>query len=94
MNEADLLEMGNELKKKYEELQNEKKKFEEKCNSIKRNLMLMYIFSRELDELISDEPSFPMIIKYMVERMRGVASQMLLPDMEDEQQINFEIFLF
>ena len=28
------------------------------------------------------------------ERMRGVASQMLLPDMEDEQQINFEIFLF
>ena len=94
MNEADLLDMSNELKKKYEEFEKEKKQFELKCNNMKRHLMLLYVFSKEIDEMISDENSFPQIIKYMIERMRGVSSQLLLPDRDDEfQSLNFEFFL-
>ena len=43
--------------------------------------------------MISDENSFPQIIKYMIERMRGVSSQLILPDRDDEfQSLNFEFF--
>lgn len=95
MNEGDILEMSNELKKKYEALEAEKKRFELKCNNMKRHLMLLYVFSKEIDEMIEDESSFPVIIKYMIERMRGITSQMILPDRDDEfQRVNFEFFLF
>ena len=94
MNESELLEMGMNLKSKYENLMKEKKDFENKCNAMKRSLMLIYIFSRELDEIVEEESTYPLIVKYMIERIRGTASQMILPDMEDEEQFNFDMFLF
>tara|TARA_R100000664_G_C2701914_1_gene101933 strand:- start:44 stop:328 length:285 start_codon:yes stop_codon:yes gene_type:complete len=93
MNEGELIEMGLELKKKFQDLEKEKKKFEEKCNALKRNLILLYVFSRELDMMIEDENTFPTIMRYMIERMRGMTSQMLIPDMNDDMQVNFEFFL-
>ncbi len=85
MDEAELLDMGRRLMEKYEEVELEKKKMIIKMSLLQKKLAMIYTFGRELDMLIEDDSNYPIIIKYMVERIRGIASQLLFEDPNDEE---------
>jgi len=85
MNEAEIVDMGRRLMEKYEEVELEKKKMIIKMSLLQKKLAMIYTFGRELDMLIENDSNYPIIIKYMVERIRGIASQLLFEDPNDEE---------
>ncbi len=85
MDEAELLDMGRRLMEKYEEVELEKKKMIMKMSLLQKKLAMIYTYGRELDMLIESDSTYPIVIKYMVERIRGITSQLLFADPTDEE---------
>jgi nitrate/nitrite-specific signal transduction histidine kinase len=96
MNENELLEMGRNLAEKYKQLENDVEKFDTRVNTLQRYMVMLYTYSRELDMLIGSDPNYPIIIKFMIERLRGITSQLLFkearaPELDDEDDVNMFI---
>jgi len=88
MNEAEILDMGRTLMEKYEEVEREKKKMIMKMSLLQKKLAMIYTYGRELDMLIESDSNYPIVIKYMIERIRGISSQLLFEDpLDDEPDI-------
>ncbi len=94
MNEGELLEMGRNLIQKNEELDLKEKNNLLKWSKIHKELMTIYAFAKELDMLTENQPGFPMILKYLIERIRGVSSTLCFPEPSDVEILNvtFELF--
>ncbi len=91
MDEGEILEMGRKLIEKHMELENEKKTMDLKIAQIQKKLCMIYTFGRELDMLIEEDSNFPLVIKYMVERIRGITSSMLFYDPDDDNTITINL---
>ena len=83
MDEGEILEMGRRLMQKHEELEKEQKKWSRKVASLQKNLAMLYTFGRELDMMLEDDNSIPPVMKYLVERIRGLSSALLFEDVDD-----------
>ena len=82
MNEGEILEMGAKLIERDKQLDLKEKIMNAKFNSIMKSICQLYAFSRELDELIGG--SSPAVVKHLIERCRGLCSEILFSDDDDE----------
>lgn len=82
MNEGEILEMGRKLIERDAQLDLKEKIMNKKFNSIFRTICMVYSFSRELDEIIGDDA--PPIVKHLIERCRGLCSDILFSEEDDE----------
>ncbi len=82
MNEGEILEMGRKLIERDKQLDLKEKIMNQKFNNIFRTICLVYAFSRELDEIIGEES--PPIVKHLIERCRGLCSDLLFSEDDDE----------
>ena len=90
MNENEIVDMGKRLKEKFEALEKKEKEFYHKVAITQKYLAVLYTYGRELDMLTGVNPEFPLIIKYMVERIRGITSALLFYDPEDvDEELSF-----
>lgn len=92
MDENDLLEMGRTLTEKYKKLEMEKKIFEDRMINFQKYMAILYTYSRELDMLVGSDNTFPLVIKFMIERLRGITSHILFRDTDEEAE-DFNLFL-
>jgi len=95
MDEGELIEMGRDLIKKNEDLELKEKNNLLKWSKIQKELMTIYAFSKDLDMLTENQPGFPMVLKYLIERIRGVSSVLCFPEKVDNSptfDITIEIF--
>jgi len=94
MDEGDLLEMGKTLTEKFKKFEIEKKNFENRVAAFQRYMVILYTYSRELDMLVGSDPGYPLIIKFMIERLRGITSQLLFQQSQnDEDDEGFQMYL-
>ena len=93
MDENDLLEMGRTLTNSYKKFEIEKQIFEDRMTHFQKNMAIIYAYSRELDMLVEEDNSFPTVIKFMIERLRGISSQILFKDSKNEEDVDFSLFL-
>lgn len=84
MDEAEILDMGRRLLEEHAKIEKKEKDLDYKIAQLQKKLALIYTFGRELDMLIDSESSYPIVIKYMVERLRGITSTLLFRDPFDE----------
>lgn len=92
MDEAELLEMGRRLMEKYAEVEKREMEMKKKISLLQKRLAMLYTFGRELDMLIESDSTYPLIVKYMIERIRGISSQLLFEDPYDELQPEVAVF--
>lgn len=92
MDENDLLEMGRTLAEKYKQFEQDKKNFEGRIASFQRYMVIIYTYARELDMLIDGDSNYPLIIRFMIERIRGLTSQILFKESQTVEE-TFEMFL-
>lgn len=85
MDEGEILEMGRRLMQKHEELEKEQKRWARKVASLQKTLAMLYTFGRELDMMLEDDNSIPPVMKYLVERIRGLSSSLLFEDVDDPE---------
>lgn len=94
MDEGDLLEMGKTLTEKFKKFEEEKKIFENRVAAFQRYMVILYTYSRELDMLVGSDPGYPLIIKFMIERLRGITSQLLFQQSQNnEDDEGFQMYL-
>jgi len=87
MDEGEILDMGRRLMDKHAELENEKKIWARKVSRLQKNLAMLYTFGRELDMMLEDDPSIPPVMKYLIERIRGLSSSLLFEDVDEPAEI-------
>ena len=87
MDEGEILDMGRRLMEKHQELEDEKKKWSRKVTQLQKTLAMLYTFGRELDMMLEDDNSIPPVMKYLVERIRGISSSLLFEDMDEPAEI-------
>ena len=80
MDENDLLEMGRTLTEKYKKFEMEKKIFEDRMINFQKYM------------LVGSDNTFPLVIKFMIERLRGITSHILFRDTDEEAE-DFNLFL-
>tara|TARA_R100000654_G_scaffold25061_1_gene48313 strand:- start:1164 stop:1442 length:279 start_codon:yes stop_codon:yes gene_type:complete len=87
MDEGEILDMGRRLMAKHEELEKERKVWSRRVAGLQKNLAMLYTFGRELDMMLEDDNSIPPVMKYLVERIRGLSSALLFEDVDDPAEI-------
>jgi len=85
MDEGEILEMGRRLMLKHEQLEKEQKSWLKKVSALQKNLAMLYTFGRELDMMLEDDNTIPPVMKYLVERIRGLSSALLFEDVDDPE---------
>jgi len=86
--------MGKTLTEKFKKFEIEKKNFENRVAAFQRYMVILYTYSRELDMLVGSDPGYPLIIKFMIERLRGITSQLLFQQSQnDEDDEGFQMYL-
>jgi|TARA_R110002012_G_scaffold64681_2_gene169920 hypothetical protein len=95
MDENDLLEMGRTLTEKFKKFEEERKLHEARVAAFQRYMVMLYTYSRELDMLVGSDPGYPLIIKFMIERLRGITSQLLFKESRspDDDDDTFDMYL-
>jgi len=92
MDEGEILDMGRRLLAEHAALEARKLKWEAERLEIQKKLALLYTFGRELDMLIETDSTFPLVIKYMVERIRGLTSHLIWRE-PDEERIDVNLYI-
>jgi len=93
MDEGEILEMGRRLMLKHEQLEKEQKNWAKKVCALQKNLAMLYTFGRELDMMLEDDNTIPPVMKYLVERIRGVSSALLFEDVDDPEPHDITIII-
>ena len=92
MDEGEILDMGRRLMAEHAALEARKLKWENERLELQKKLALIYSYGRELDMLIETDSTFPLVIKFMVERIRGLTSHLIWREPE-EQRIEVNLFI-
>lgn len=93
MDEGEILELGRKLVEEYAKLEAQKKKWQTERLEIMKQLSLLYTFGRELDMLIETDSTFPLVIKYMVERIRGLTSSLIWREPDEEEVLEVNLYI-
>lgn len=92
MDEGEIIDMGRRLIAEHAALEARKLRWETERLEIQKKLALLYTFGRELDMLIETDSTFPLVIKYMVERIRGLTSSLIWRE-PDEEKIDVNLYI-
>ena len=87
MDEGEILDMGRRLMAKHAEFEKERKVWSRRVAGLQKALAMLYTFGRELDMMLEDDNSIPPVMKYLVERIRGLSSSLLFEDVDDPAEI-------
>lgn len=93
MDEGELLDMGRRLITEHAKLEVLKQKWLTEKLQIQKKLSLLYAYGRELDMLIESDSTFPLIIKFMVERIRGISSSLIWREADEEDNGELNVHL-
>ena len=93
MDEGEILELGRKLVDEYAKLEAQKIKWKTERLEIMKQLSLLYTYGRELDMLIDTDSTFPLVIKFMVERIRGLTSSLIWREPNEEEVIEVNLYI-
>lgn len=93
MDEGEILELGRKLVEEYAKLEAQKIKWKTERLEIMKQLSLLYTYGRELDMLIETDSTFPLVIKFMVERIRGLTSSLIWREPDEEEVIEVNLYI-
>lgn len=93
MDEGEILELGRKLVEEYAKLEAQKIKWKTERLEIMKQLSLLYTYGRELDMLIETDSTFPLVIKFMVERIRGLTSSLIWREPNEEEVIEVNLYI-
>jgi len=93
MDEGEILDMGRRLMEKHEELEKKQKMWSRRVSELQKTLAMLYTFGRELDMMLEDDNSIPPVMKYLIERIRGLSSSLLFEDVDDPDPPEITIIL-
>ena len=93
MDEGEILDMGRRLLTEHARLEQRKQKWLRERTEIQKQLALLYTYGREMDMLIESDSTFPLVIKFMVERIRGLTSSLIWKEPDDEEVLEVNLYI-
>jgi hypothetical protein len=93
MDEGEILDMGRRLILEHQALEQRKHKWLQERLEIQKKLALIYTYGRELDLLAESDSTFPLVLKFMIERIRGLSSSLLWREPDEENIVEVDLYM-